>query len=173
MSKMLSWSERFALIDHYKPSDEQICTTFQLSQDELATARQLLAAGTFRAAKNFDLSKYGDVFTINNDRKPAVVRTSDPRLSVDMKPSSDTAEKKLPQKRGRKGDKISQALLAIPTTRVDAEQFVQQHNVSINVLKQAKRFVENLDPTVRENFGTVFVRQDKLTKRLMIWRELP
>jgi hypothetical protein len=49
--------------------------------------------------------------------------------------------------------------------------FMQQHGVSLAVLRQSKRFLAKLDPSVATKIGTIKVRQDKATKELMIWRE--
>ena len=64
MSKlMMSWNDRFALIDHFTPDDTQVCAAFGLSQDELDTARSLREAGTFASTRNFDVTQYSSVFT--------------------------------------------------------------------------------------------------------------
>lgn len=60
---MLSWNDRFALIDHFAPSDAQVCAAFGLSQDELDTARSLRTAGTFAPTRNFEVTQYASVFT--------------------------------------------------------------------------------------------------------------
>ena len=67
-------------------------------------------------------------------------------------------------KRGRKGNNITNAFAAIPSSPVSAETFATQHNVSIAVLRQSKRF----DTT---GLGPVNVRKDKSAGTLMIWRE--
>lgn len=75
------------------------------------------------------------------------------------------------KKRGRKGSKIQQALLAVPKSPVNINSFMTQHGVSLAVLRQSKRFVAGLDPAVQERIGTVHVKQDKSTKTLTIWRD--
>jgi hypothetical protein len=168
----LSWSDRFALMDHYQPSDTAIMEAFNLTSDELATARQLRSAGTFKASKTLDVSSYNGIF--NN--ATAVVKTpavaTKPTATVHTKPESATkrVKVKVPQKRGRKGDKITSALLAAPTVPTPVDGFMKQHGVSLAVLRQAKRFVEKLDTDTQAKIGKVVVKQDRATKTLMIYR---
>lgn len=177
----LSWGDRFALIDFYKPSDDQICAAFGVTQDELDTARTLRAAGTFVATKNLDAQKYDGVFTAltpltNQPRgitmNPIKAPTATTHATAaSSKPETASKPVKIPKKRGRKGDKILKALTSVPTTQVPVDQFIQQHDVSLAVLRQAKRFVASLDPAQAQQIGRINVRQDKTTKQLMIWRE--
>ena len=67
-----------------------------------------------------------------------------------------------PKKRGRKGTKINEAFAAIGTEPLDAEEFATERNVSLNVLRQAKRF----DKT---GLGKVHVK--KIDGRLRVFRE--
>lgn len=175
---IMSWADRFAMIDHYKPTDAQICVAFGLSQDELDTARTLRQAGSFRASPNLDVAKYANVFTGDTVQVATAVNTS--TSFGKTKPGSatthtmpETASKRIrpPQKRGRKGDKISRALMAVPTTQTPVETFMAEHDVSLAVLRQSKRFIEKLDADVQATIGQINVRQDKATKTLMIWRE--
>lgn len=178
----LSWGDRFALIDFYKPSDDQVCAAFGVTRDELDTARTLRAAGTFVATKNMDVQKYTSVFSVptqlTNQPKgivmtPSKTPTATSHAPADVSTKPETASKpiKVPKKRGRKGDKILKALTSVPKTQMPVDQFIQQHDVSLAVLRQAKRFVASLDPTQAQQIGRINVRQDKTTKKLMIWRE--
>lgn len=173
MSKMnISWSDRFALMDHFKPSDEQACAAFGLTKDELDTARSMAAAGTFRATPNLDITRYAHVFTADGSAPVASIpATPGPTNTTFAKPESATKRVKVPQKRGRKGDKIAIALQAVPMTAVPVDQFIAQHGISLAVLRQSKRFLSKLDPAVAAQIGKVNVRQDKATKQLVIWRE--
>lgn len=190
-SLKMSWNDRFALIDHFKPTDAQAVAAFGLTQDELETARDLRSAGTFNATSGMDMTQYSTLFTSVNVAPPvakkpsAVVSTTSSAASSSVKPAAkqstatshskpETATKKSkePQKRGRKGDRITTALAAVPTTQVSAEQFSKDHGVSIAVLRQSKRFLEKMDPAQQELIGKINVRQDKATKTLMIWREV-
>lgn len=170
MSRVLSWSDRFALIDHFTPPDAAVCAAFNVSQAELNTARQLRAQGTFRATANLDVTKYDNVFSGAYSAGPIPVVTARPNTTVHTRPESATCPAKVPQKRGRKGNKITTALQAVPTTPMVVEDFVKQHGVSVAVLRQAKRFIQNMEPADATSIGTVHVRQDKSTKQLMIWR---
>lgn len=196
MSKIMSWADRFALIDHYKPSDEAICSAFRLSMDELDTARQLRKQGTFTANAHLDVGKYAAIFnnstnavatpgsiptpTVTVPNPTATVRPIVPDIptktgtaTMHGLPESASRKPKVPQKRGRKGDKISKALQAVPTAPMSVDAFIKEHGVSLAVLRQSKRFIEKMDTTVASQIGTVHVRQDKTTKQLMIWRETP
>ncbi len=84
-------------------------------------------------------------------------------------PQPETATKtvRAPKKRGRKGDKIAKAFNEIPGSPVEFEKYAMDHNVSPNVLRQIKRHDRY------SNRGKVFVRKNKETKTMMIWRELP
>jgi hypothetical protein len=176
---MMSWPDRFALIQHYKPTDPQVCSTFGLSQDELDTARSLRDAGTFRASTNLDVAKYANVFTTDGSAPVATVAPtiikgsgrSSKGATTFTKPESSTKKVKVPQKRGRKGDKIAIALAAVPMTQTPVETFILQHGVSLAVLRQSKRFLAKLDPAIVATIGRINVRQDKATKQLMIWRD--
>jgi hypothetical protein len=82
-------------------------------------------------------------------------------------PQTATKPVRVPKKRGRKGDKIARAFREVPTTPVDFEQYAADHGVSPNVLRQIKRhdrFPEK---------GKVYVRKNKTTKKMEIWREEP
>lgn len=182
MSKlMMSWPDRFALIQHYTPTDAQACATFGLSQDELDTARSMQAAGAFRASTTLDVAKYANVFTTSS---AAPAATSVPTVTKPsskggkgpatfVKPETSTKKVKVPQKRGRKGDKIAVALAAVPTTQTPIDAFITQHGVSLAVLRQSKRFLAKLPPDQAAAIGRINVRQDKATKQLMIWRDKP
>lgn len=181
----MSWGDRLAIIDHFIPTDNQVCAVFGITQDELDTARKLRIEGTFVATPNLDVSKYGDLFmtsTIQSTSSPrgiqmntnavkTPVATTHTMPDVIMKPETASKPVKQPQKRGRKGDKILKALQSVPTAQVPVDMFIQQHGVSLAVLRQAKRFVTGLDPAQAQTIGKINVRQDKATKKLMIWRE--
>lgn len=200
---MMSWNDRFALIDHFAPSDNQACAVFGLSQSELETARDLRAAGTFASTPNFDVTQYTSVFSADNMPvaisnpvpvapptvvvKPAVatqvttrVREERPVTAIQPKGTAtthakpETASRKVkePQKRGRKGDKITRALTAVPTTPTPVDAFIAEHGVSLAVLRQSKRFMASMDAATIASIGKINVRQDKTSHQLMIWREV-
>ena len=172
----LSWADRFALIDSYQPSDAAIMETFNLTNDELATARQLRASGTFSASKTLDVSSYGGIFVGSAPATPTNVVVTTPATNkgntatAHSKPESASKKTKVPQKRGRKGDKIAIALMSPPLTPVPVDTFMAKHSVSLAVLRQAKRFVEKMDAETQAKIGKVNVKQDKTTKQLMIWK---
>lgn len=181
----MSWGDRLAVIDHFTPTDNQVCAVFGITQDELDTARNLRAEGTFIATPNLDVSKYGNVFTspntpstpptrgiqMNTNAVKTPVATTHTMPTTSTTPETASKPVKQPQKRGRKGNKILTALQAVPTTQVPVDAFIRQHGVSLAVLQQAKRFTAKLDPAQAQLIGKINVRQDKATKKLMIWRE--
>lgn len=177
----LSWADRFSLIDHYQPADAVIMDTFKLTRDELATARQLRASGTFNASKTLDVNSYNGIFSgvVSAAKTPsrttvsvtAPTGTGGAQTShVVGKPETATKKTKQPQKRGRKGDKITLALMSAPSTPTPVDGFMKQYGVSLAVLRQAKRFIEKMDAETQAKVGKVCVKQDKTTKQLMIWK---
>lgn len=175
-NRISSWADRFALINHYSPDDVQVCSAFNVTQDELDTARTLLAAGTFAVSKNLDVAKYATIFSSTQPQRGTFTMdktdtTKIPTATTHTKPETASKPVRVPKKRGRKGDKIFKALSAVPTTQVPVDTFIAQHDVSLAVLRQAKRFVATLDPVQAQAIGKINVRQDKTTKKLMIWRE--
>lgn len=169
-SKSLSWNDRFALIDHYELTDDQVIQAMGVTQDQLDTARDLRGSGHFTPTPNLDVNSYAKMFgvTVPKATKPASA-TSVTKPSKTVTPAPQTASQpvRVPKKRGRKGDKISKAFSSIPTTAVPAEQFASDNNVSLAVLRQSKRF------DTHPQLGTVHVKKDRQTKTLMIWREDP
>ena len=167
----LSWQDRFALMQHYNPTDEQVCTAFGLTPAELDTARHLLASGMFKASTKLDVTQYAGVFTGDTSMLAPSTSPKVGRSTTFTRPESATRAPRIPQKRGRKGDKIQQALMAVPTVQVPVETFMLEHGVSLAVLRQSKRFLQKLDPAVVKQIGRINVRQDKGSRQLMIWRE--
>lgn len=189
-SKTLSWNDRFALLDHFKPSDADACSAFGVTQSELDTARDMRTAGAFTASPDVDVASYSTMFGIQAAPKTASASTSSTSAtpskssttttkakksgatsitktgkSGGAKPETATKKVKEPKKRGRKGDKIANAFAAIPASPTPVEAFASSNNVSLAVLRQSKRFDPNPD------LGTVHVKKDKESGTLMIWRE--
>lgn len=165
-SKSLSWNDRIAIIERFKPTDSEIIKEMGVTQDELDTARVLQNTGIVVPTPDLDLDSYATMFGgIASVIKPTTKKPA----STTVATPAQTANKsiKLPQKRGRKGDKISIAFNAIPTTPISADQFATDNGVSLAVLRQSKRF----DPA--PELGNVRVKKNKSTKTLEIWREDP
>lgn len=152
----LSWGDRFALIDHYAPTTDQILVTFNLTPDEYEAAQMMRSGGMF-GSSCLDPGAVGNVFSKNEAIEGA---------STYVPPT----ERPTPKKRGRKGTKIVSALAAVPLIRMPIDEFVAQTGVSVAVLRQSKRFMETMDPETARAIGTIFVRQDKSSGKLMIWR---
>jgi len=170
----LNWSDRFALIDKFKPADETVCSALDVTQDELDTARDLRAAGNFKAASDIDPSDFAAVLSVPAPKKaapkekPATTHTKPKsKKATATPPSTATKPVKVPKKRGRKGSKIANAFMAVPAVPVSADAFITEHSVSLAVLRQARRFDKS------GLAGAVRVKQDKETKTLMVWREAP
>lgn len=174
MSKIrttLNWSDRLALIDHYTPCDEQICHAFGVTQHELDAARQMQTIGTLAPSTNIDFKSYSTLFVgkaATTLIKPSDVReVSTSTVKVQIKDPETATKKPLPkQKRGRKGNRIENAFAAIPATPMSVMAFIEQHAVSLAVLRQSKRFDKHPE------LGNVKVKKDKDTGELMVWREI-
>lgn len=153
---MLTWNDRFALIDKFKPNDNTILLVFGVTNPELNAARNLRMVGTLVPAKNLDYASYASSFSpkqqdVNN------MTTEQNQLSP------QTATRKV-LKRGRKGNNISTAFDNIPVDPTNAEQFAVEYNVSMAVLRQSKRF----DPYSER--GPIQVKKNKESGLLMIRR---
>ena len=154
----LSWGDRFALIDKFKPTDEQVNTAFGLNAGELETARELRAEGNFsELSEGFDLETYEDIFASIGEGAVSAKRPKSRKPAA-----SATKVTPAPKKRGRKGTKIAEAFAAIGTEQVPAEEFAAERGVSLNVLRQAKRF---------DKTGGARVRVKKIDGTLMVYRE--
>jgi hypothetical protein len=90
-----------------------------------------------------------------------------PSTDGDAQPETASKPVRILKKRGRKGNNIATAFKEVPATPVDFEEYAAQHKVSTNVLRQIKRH-DSFSET-----GKVFVRKNKETKKMMIWREAP
>ena len=157
-SANMGWGERFAIMEKFNLDDAAATSAFGVSADELSTARELMAAGVISPAHNVDYSAYEQ--SLRGVTRP----DTDTPPSPTVKPVTATKPTKTPKKRGRKGDKIAKAFLAVPTDPTDAEAFAAEHSVSMAVLKQSKRFDKSGLPPVK-------VRKDKASGKMMIWRE--
>lgn len=166
---MMSWNDRFALIEAHKPSDAAICVAFGLSPAELKTAYALRDAGTFAPNQKLDISKFGT--SVFSDITDADIKVGTATSHGPQTYTKKASLPKVPQKRGRKGDKIANALMAVTDTPVPVDTFVQQYGVSVAVLRQSKRFLENMPADIVAKIGRIQVKQDKSSKTLMIWRE--
>ena len=156
----LGWNEMFALMDHYKLDDTSAAQVFGFQPDTLETARELKANGTIVPCTDIDFSQYDSLLGV---KKPAATDTS----TSANKPATATKPTRTPKKRGRKGSKIANAFAAIPAEPTDATAFISEHNISMAVLRQAKRF----DRTGLD--GAVHVRKDKESGNLVVWRDAP
>lgn len=149
----LSWGERLAIVEHFGFNDEQATASLGVTQDELSTARELVAAGSITVTDGIDFSQYEELRTTAPNSTTAPITATKPAREA--------------KKRGRKGDKIRNAFLSIPSTPTPAEEFITTHGISMNVLRQGKRFAPS------ELEGTIRVRKSKETGLLMVWREEP
>ena len=171
----MSWGDRFALIDSYQPTTAAICVAFNLSPQELSTAIRLREAGTFIPNSKLDVSKFAGIFPEISEEllELPISQLKISTTTIHSRPESATKKiiVKQPQKRGRKGDKIAQALFAVTNTPTPVDQFTREHNISLAVLRQSKRFTEHMSETDIQRIGKINVKQDKSSKVLMIWRE--
>jgi hypothetical protein len=153
----LGWGDRLALIDKYEATDEQAAVAFDLPVEEIETAREIRSeSGGANMPVNIDVDDYENPFSKIDGA------TSVRRPGTRTPAETATAITPAPKKRGRKGTKINEAFAAIGTTPVPAEEFATEHNVSLNVLRQAKRF---------DRTGLGKVRIKKIDGQLMAYRE--
>jgi hypothetical protein len=125
----LSWGQRFALIDAYHLTPVVACETMGVTEEELNTALDLKEKGIFKIDTVMDTAPFGELF----GAEPA------PRKIVKQ---SGPSTKRSPEqkKRGRKGDKIANAFMAVPVLPTPIAEFMATHGVSLAVLRQSKRF---------------------------------
>ena len=173
MSKSYSWGQRLALIQAHSPADNVACTALGVSQEELETARELMAAGSI----TLDSSVVGTANIFEGVKASAVTARVTPATTskttavvvtpktTGVPPATASKPTRVPKKRGRRGSNIDTAFAAIPAEPTDAEKFAVRHSVSLAVLRQAKRFD-------KVGTGTVKVRKDRETGSLMVWREV-
>ena len=155
-TKNLSWGSRLALIDLYGPTDEQASATFDIPVEEIETARELRASGGApNMPVDIDVKGFGNPFSEVKGATTVVMPGREPA-------ETSTAVEPTPKKRGRKGTKINEAFAAIGVDPIDAEEFATTRNVSLNVLRQAKRF---------DRTGLGRVRVKKIDGTLMVYRE--
>lgn len=193
-----SWAERFALIDHYKPSDDQICTALHVSPGELETARQLRANQSIIPSKDIDVSAYSDLFadgsptpsSVTSTKKPvkAVAKTST-KLSSDDDDDTEVEE-------GVEGEETEatasspetatkKSVAAAPKKRGRKGTKITQAFMAIPyeptpVQAFAEKFEVSV-PVLRQSKrfdtspekGPVRVKLNKATNILEIWREAP
>jgi hypothetical protein len=154
MSKSnLGWGDRLALIDKYEATNEQASAAFGIPVEEIETARNLPRDNM---PVEIDVEAHENPFTeIEGATSVVMPGTRTPAESATV----ITPE---PKKRGRKGTKINEAFAAIGTEPLNAEQFAEERNVSLNVLRQAKRF---------DKTGLGRVRVKKMEGELMVYRE--
>jgi len=157
--KMLTWNDRFALIDEFKPTDNNIVVLFGITTNELSAARNMRQVGILLPTKYLDYESYASAFSSNETQEKKIMTT---QAAENAQPQ--TATKKV-LKRGRKGNNIVTAFASVPHAPVNAEAFATKYKVSMAVLRQSKRFDKAGLP------GAIKVKKDKTTGTLMIWRE--
>ncbi len=167
MQKVNTWGDRFALIDYFKPTDDQIISVFGITKNQLSAARAMHATGTIIANPKIDPSKYTEMFRPNRNSTPTVAPTLPQRFQSTVPHTAPTVHQ---PKKGRSGSKILTALRAVPTIPVPVDTFAANYGVSVAVLRQSKRFVAQMTQPEQESLGCINVKQDKDTKKLMIWR---
>lgn len=146
----LSWGQRFALIDAFKLTDTVAVEKLGVTVDQLKIAKEQREKGVFSVDTTFNVTQFDSLFNPTAKKESTVTK---------HKATVDGA----PRKRGRQGSKIMTAFNAIGNTPMSVEQFTKQHNVSLAVLRQSKRFDKTGLP------GIVHVK--KKDGVLMVWRE--
>lgn len=201
-SRSLSWGERFALIDHYGPTDAQICAAFNVTPDELDTARELRSGGTFRPSTRIDVKAYAGLFSTVN---LTATRTDLPCVSVHTRAPSPTAaaeyavqERQLkvpaathhkPASKPNTGSRPAHSA-SPPPPKEPGRRGRKGNNIAVAfehipydpVLVTEFSSQYNVSLAVlrqsrrfdpKPSLGTVCVRTNKETGLLMVWRERP
>jgi len=143
----LSIPEQVILHNHFKPLDIVAKDLFKVDSITLEKIKNLSNENFRPDTVSIDPIKYESIFIDASSKVQA------PRTATRYK-----------RPRGRPGLNIVRAFSSIPTKPVPAEIFAKNHNISISVLRQHKRF----DKT--NMGGQVFVRKDMKTNRVMVWR---
>jgi hypothetical protein len=144
-------------MDRHGASLEQASAAFGVSATEIETARDLRKnGGGANLPIDIDVDSYGNPFASAPAGATSIRRPG--------KHAAETATKVVtaPKKRGRKGAKINEAFLAIGAEPIPAEEFANTRGVSLNVLRQAKRF---------DKSGLARVRVKKINGTLMVYRD--
>lgn len=136
--KNLDWSQRLAIINNTKATNAQASKVFNVTEAEIVTARENVTP-----AANFDTTPYAAHFSVAKPSKSTATADSNT-------PTAGTVVKK---KRGRTGSKVKNAFLAITETPQPLAEFAQQHGVSVNVLKQKKRFTTDENDNILPEFA--------------------
>lgn len=166
----LSWSDRFTIIEAAKAeipeiTEEDILKVFAVDKDDYDMASECLSDGVFKVNNRIDANFYIPYFRGEVPEYP----DAEPRSRTLPVPEEFDPEKrqqfasKNKKPAGRRGNNISRAFAAIPSTPVPVEEFAKKHQVSLAVLRQYKRFD-------KEGKGQVNVRKDKELGVVMIWR---
>lgn len=165
------WPQTLCLIEHFQLSDELSHKLLGTTAEGLAEARLLQQSGAFADPVGFNPAKHhSEVFGtirkhIKTDAKAATKsEVRSPTKRVATKGSVPT-----PRPTGSNG-KIATAFKLVPEDPVLASEFCIANDISLAVLRQSRRFISSMDEDVQEQIGTIFVRQDKVTKELMVWR---
>jgi len=153
-SRNLGWGERLAIIDFFNLTDVQAMDAFEASQDEIDMVREMVKAGSLSIPSGIKFGKY----------MTQVARIKAKSIHEFTAPITASKPPKTYKKRGPKGTKIRKAFDAITTTPVYAKEIAEKFDISMNILKQGKRFDET-------GLGKVHVKKDKKTQQYMIWRD--
>lgn len=174
----LPWGQKLALLDHFNPDIRVACKVFNATEQELTVANEMRQKNVFTVDTSLDVTLFQPLFAQVTEQVASEenIVVNVPVQQVFSKPESASKPikaKSEPKRRGRKGNKIKLALEAVPSTPTPADEFCAQHDVSLAVMCQAnKRFIQPIDeqePGFAAKVGTIMVKQDKVTKTVMIW----
>ena len=161
--KSLTWNDRIALINHFKPNDDEACSIFGVTKNELSVVRNL-EGKMFHPTRNLDYSKYETIFGKKHKAAGSTIHTVG---NTTLPPLSGSKPIRATRKRGGQGNKVAAALETVPYEPTPAIEFATARGVSMNTLHQHGRFDKS------PHLGQVHVKKDKTTRTLMIWRDKP
>ena len=160
----INWNSVFAIKKHYNVSDEEICAKLGIPPNQLKIAKDMYEnSGLFQTNDEIDLARYDALF-----KKPQKAKTP-----TTQKTSNPTTEKPKdpPRKRGRKTTKIKDAYEAIPREPMLVSEFMEQHGVSLSVLRRHRDF-DHIPETGKVNVRK-YLLEGASEKELCIWRAQP
>lgn len=134
----LNWEQRIAVIEANKATDEQAAKVFGTTADEVKSKRTEVVA-----EEGFDTAPYAAHFSTK------------PESATDT--TDTTEEPKTIKRRGRSGNRVKTAFSAVTATPEPLEDFAKKHNVSVNVLRQTKRFAPDMGIRVGKRDGVTCI----------------
>jgi len=178
----LDWTQRFAIIDHFKVTDDKkICEVFDVSLQELNAAKELRSQGFFNSDSFVDFKQYGKYFsttqkanadTTQKAQSPTPKTKTSPAKKKKTSPKKKTSTATTP-KNNNVSDKFERAYNAIPYDPTPLKEFSKKYSISEDILRRHKRF-DHVPEKGQVNIGESEITKDGVTESVTcIWRSPP